>query len=191
MPPLGRSRVCAPRVGHHTATGGGRQREESVMAKEVQAMRLWRQLGGSPAGRWLYSRIVCFKAPYFGSISPRVTRLEPGLCEAELKQRRSVQNHIGTVHAIALCNLAELCAGLVTDVSIPRDMRWIPQDMTVRYLRKAAGRITAVATPAMPLVTASDPYAATIAVTLTDEDGETVASADIHMWLSLRPGRKA
>jgi hypothetical protein len=58
-----------------------------------------------------------------------------------------VQNHIGTVHAIALCNLAELCAGLVTDVSIPRDMRWIPQDMTVRYLRKAKGRIVASARP--------------------------------------------
>ena len=100
------------------------------MASEVQAMRLWRRLGGSGLGRWVFTRIVCLKAPYFASISPRLVRLEPGYCEAWLRQRRRVQNHIGTVHAIALCNLAELCAGLVTDVSIPRDMRWIPQDMT-------------------------------------------------------------
>ncbi|MFU8897013.1 MAG: hotdog fold domain-containing protein [Gammaproteobacteria bacterium] len=159
------------------------------MAREVQAMRLWRRLGGSAAGRWLFTRIVCFKAPYFASISPLLTRLEPGLCAAHLEQRRRVQNHIGTVHAIALCNLAELCAGLVTDVSIPRDMRWIPQDMTVRYLKKAAGRIAAVATPATPLRSAGEPYPATIEVKLTDADDQLVASADIHMWLSPRPQR--
>lgn len=157
------------------------------MASEVQAMRLWRRLGGSPAGQWLYSRIVCFKAPYFGSISPRVRRLEPGLCEAEIRQHRSVQNHIGTVHAIALCNLAELCAGLVTDVSIPRDMRWIPQDMTVRYLAKARGRMRASARPATGLPSATEPYAATIAVTVRDDADVEVASADIHMWISQRP----
>ena len=159
------------------------------MASKVQAMRLWRRLGGSSFGRWLFTRIVCFKAPYFASISPLLTRLEPGLCEAHLKQRRRVQNHIGTVHAIALCNLAELCAGLVTDVSIPRDMRWIPQDMTVRYLKKASGRITSVATPATELRSAGEPYPASIEVKLTDDAGQLVASADIHMWLSPRPGR--
>src|SRR6056297_1570650 len=168
------------------------RREQSAdggndMASEVQAMRLWRRLGGTGFGRWLFTRIVCLKAPYFASISPRLVCLEPGRCEAWLKQRRRVQNHIGTVHAIALCNLAELCAGLVTDVSIPRDMRWIPQDMTVRYLRKAAGRITAVATPATELRSSAEPYAATIAVTVRDDADLEVASADIHMWLSRRP----
>lgn len=159
------------------------------MANEAQAMQLWRRLGGSAFGRWLFTRIVCFKAPYFASITPLVTRLEPGRCEAELKQRRRVQNHIGTVHAIALCNLAELCAGLVTDVSIPADMRWIPQDMTVRYLRKARGRMRASAVPATALRSATEPYPVTIAVTVIDDAGEPVASADIHMWLSPRPPR--
>ena len=160
------------------------------MASEAQAMRLWRRLGGSASGRWLFTRIVCFKAPYFASISPLVTRLEPGRCDAELKQRRRVQNHIGTVHAIALCNLAELCAGLVTDVSIPADMRWIPQDMTVRYLRKAKGRMAASAVPVTELRSSAEPYPATIAVTITDDEGQAVASADIHMWLSPRPARR-
>lgn len=159
------------------------------MATEAQALRLWKKLGGSPRGRWLYARIICFKAPYFASISPLITRLEPGACEAELRQRRSVQNHIGTVHAIALCNLAELCAGLVTDVSIPADMRWIPKDMTVRYLSKAKGRIRATARPATELRSASEPYDATIAVMLVDDDERPVASADIHMWLTARPGK--
>lgn len=159
------------------------------MSAEPQAMRLWRKLGGSARGRWLFTRIICFKAPYFASISPLVTRLEPGACEAELRQRRSVQNHIGTIHAIALCNLAELCAGLVTDVSIPADMRWIPKEMTVRYLKKAAGRITATARPREPIRSSAEAYPVTIAVTLADDDGQEVASADIGMWISPRPRR--
>jgi acyl-coenzyme A thioesterase PaaI-like protein len=159
------------------------------MAAGTQVMKLWRRLGDGPAGRWLFTRLVCFKAPYFASISPLLLRLEPGLCEARLRDRRKVRNHIGTVHAIALCNLAELCAGLVTDVSIPRDMRWIPQEMTVRYLRKAAGTITATARPATGLPSSAEPYAATIEVVLHDDSGQLVASADIHMWLSARPPR--
>jgi acyl-coenzyme A thioesterase PaaI-like protein len=159
------------------------------MSAEPQAMRLWRKLGGTPRGRWLFTRIICFKAPYFASISPLVTRLEPGACDAELRQRRGVQNHIGTIHAIALCNLAELCAGLVTDVSIPADMRWIPKEMTVRYLSKASGRIRARARPETELRSAPDSYDATIAVSLLDDSDRPVAAADIRMWLTPRPPR--
>jgi acyl-coenzyme A thioesterase PaaI-like protein len=156
------------------------------MASEVLVMRLWRRLRGTRSGRWLFTRIVCFKAPYFASISPRITRLEPGLCEAQLRQRRRIENHIGTIHAIALCNLAELCAGLVTDVSIPRDMRWIPKEMTVRYLGKAKGRIVAAAKPRAELRSAAEPYTVAIEVVLADDAGQVVASADICMWLSRR-----
>jgi acyl-coenzyme A thioesterase PaaI-like protein len=156
------------------------------MAKEVLAMRLWRRLGASATGRRLFSRVVCMKAPYFASIAPRVEVLEPGLCEAELKQRRGVQNHIGTVHAIALCNLAELCAGLVTDVSIPADMRWIPKGMTVRYLAKAKGRIRASARPRVTPFSATKAYDLVIEVTLKDECDREVAAADIDMWLTPR-----
>lgn len=152
----------------------------------VLAMRLWRRLGGSSAGRWLFSRIVCFKAPYFGSIRPLLLVLEPGRCEARLRQRRSVQNHIGTVHAIALCNLAELCAGLVTDVSIPGEMRWIPKGMAVRYLAKARGEITATARPRVTPEAAAEPYDLVIEVSLRDPAGAEVAAADITMWVTPR-----
>ena len=53
------------------------------------------------------------------------------------KNQKKVHNHIGTVHAIAMCNAAELAGGMATDVSIPSGARWIPQGMTVEYLAKA------------------------------------------------------
>ena len=63
-----------------------------------------------------------------------------------------MHNHIGTVHAIALCNLAELSAGVMTDATIPASMRWIPKGMTVEYLKKATGTMRGVATPDIPAV---------------------------------------
>jgi acyl-coenzyme A thioesterase PaaI-like protein len=147
-------------------------------------LALWQRLQRWPAGGWLFSRAVCFKAPYFGSISPRVLRLEPGLCEARLRDRRAVHNHIGTVHAIALCNLAELCAGLMTDASLPRGMRWIPKGMSVRYLKKAHGTLLGSAKPERPLLVADVGYELPVLVEVRDAGGELVFDARIAMWLS-------
>ena len=109
-----------------------------------------RSTAGSRAGPAV---IGCSRAPCAGArptspaSRPRITVLEPGRCEASIAHRRKVTNHIGTVHAIALCNLAEFAGGLMTDVSIPASMRWIPKGMTVEYLGKANGTMRAVATP--------------------------------------------
>ncbi len=148
------------------------------------ALALFRRLGGNAGGRWLFSRLVCFQAPYFGSIAPRVDELAPGRCVARLRDRRRVRNHIGTVHAIALCNLAELVGGLCTDASIPASMRWIPKGMTVRYLRKARGTMTATCSvPAVDDGVAADLVAH---VDVRDAAGEIVFDADITMYVSPR-----
>ena len=62
-------------------------------------------------GRWLFSRALCLKAPYFGSIRPRFDDLRPGFGRVRAPLRRAVKNHLGTFHAIACCNLAEVTAG--------------------------------------------------------------------------------
>jgi acyl-coenzyme A thioesterase PaaI-like protein len=151
---------------------------------DTPLLKLYRKYTRYPAGHWLFSRAVCFKAPYFASIRPTIRRLEHSLCEATIPQRRAVQNHIGTVHAIALCNLAELCAGVVTDASLPKDMRWIPKGMTVSYLKKASGTMRAVATPNIPIVSAAQGYDLPINVDVFDGAGEKVFNAEIRMWLT-------
>ena len=110
------------------------------------ALAAWRKLEAKPLGKALFSRFVCLKAPYFGTISPRFEELRPGYARVSMRKRRAVTNHIGTVHAIAMCNLAELAAGTMTEVSIPESMRWLPKGMTVEYLKKSTGGIHAVAT---------------------------------------------
>ncbi|RXR08703.1 hotdog fold domain-containing protein [Pseudoxanthomonas composti] len=152
-------------------------------------LSLYRRMRAWPAGGWLFSRAVCLKAPYFASISPRITALEAGRCEARIAHRRRVTNHLGTVHAIALCNLAELTAGLMTDASLSATMRWIPKGMQVQYLKKAVGTQRAVAVPSRAIVAATEGYALPVEVTVRDDSDAVVFTASVEMWVSPRPAR--
>lgn len=150
-----------------------------------QALNLFRRHGRSAWGRWLVSRAICSRAPYFASIAPMIDVLEPGRCVARIRDRRRVHNHIGMVHAIALCNMAELAGGLATDATIPDAMRWIPKGMTVRYLKKAKGTMTATARvpTIVDATTGSEVHAI---VEVRDAGGDVVFDADITMWISPR-----
>jgi acyl-coenzyme A thioesterase PaaI-like protein len=155
---------------------------EEWMGNKV--LDLYSRLQRWPAGNWLFTRLICLKAPYFGSIAPRITALEPGLCRGVLRDRRAVHNHIGTVHAIALCNLAELVMGVMVDVSTPAGMRWIPKAMQVSYLGKARGTITATARLEKPIAVAGSGYELAVPVQLDAADGTTVCRVVVTCWIS-------
>ena len=155
----------------------------------IVVLSFYRRITRWPAGHWLFSRAVCLKAPYFGTIKPRFVALEPGRCEVRIPDRRRVHNHLGTVHAIALCNLAELAAGVMTDATLPPTMRWIPKGMGVEYLRKAVGTMHAVATPERSLEVSEAGYDAPVLVEVRDDKGAVVFRARIAMWVSPRPTR--
>lgn len=136
-----------------------------------------------PLGKALFSRALCLKAPYFRSIRPLVSELRPGHCEVQMRKRHAVTNHIGTVHAIAMCNMAELAGGLVTEVSLPATLRWIPKGMTVEYLKKAETDLLATARP----LVATEPVGSgeyPVQVDVTDTAGALVFRAVITMWVS-------
>jgi acyl-coenzyme A thioesterase PaaI-like protein len=153
------------------------------MSPTPRLLALWQRLSALPAGKWAFSRLVCWKAPYFATVRPRFEVLERGRCEVRIRKRRAVLNHIGTVHAIAMCNMAELAAGTMTDVSIPATHRWIPKGMTVEYLAKAATDLRAVAelNPMQFYGAAAD---VPVTVTVTDTAGKAVFRAVITMWVS-------
>ena len=148
---------------------------------------MWNKLQGKPLGRWLFSRVICWKAPYFATISPRFEVLSPGYARVSLIKRRAVENHIGTVHAIAACNLAELGAGTMMEASLPTSMRWLPKGMNVQYLKKCETDLTAECTtddfaegPARDVI---------VHVAMKDTDGNVVVHAEINMYVS--PRKKA
>lgn len=131
------------------------------------------------AGPNAFTDMVVQTAPYFGSIEPVITKLEPGYAEVALKNQKKVHNHIGTVHAIAMCNAAELAAGMTTTISIPEHARWIPKGMTVAYLAKAKTDLIVIA-EAQDVDFAQEGDVV-VPVAAYDTEGTKVFTADITM----------
>ncbi|WP_419147705.1 hotdog fold domain-containing protein [Pseudoalteromonas 'SMAR'] len=149
-------------------------------------VKTYKRLNWLPFGKWLFSKAVCRKAPYFGTIKPKITQLQPGLCKATMPNRKAVHNHIGTVHAIAMCNLAELVGGVMTDATIDhKSHRWIPKGMTVQYLAKAETDLEAVAQIDYPR-TWQDKEDLIVPVEVFNSSGEKVFHADINMYISAK-----
>jgi len=147
-------------------------------------LKLWRQFGSHRLGRWLVSKIVCFNAPYFSSIKPVFSVIEPGQVEVSFKKRRAVQNHIKSVHAVAMCNAAELAGGVCLDVSLNANFRWIPVGMTVQYLKIAKSDLRAVCKlEAYDWNCAQD---VVMPVGVFNTDNEEVFHADITMRISAK-----
>ena len=155
----------------------------------VKALDAWRRMSGSALGRWVFSRIVCFRAPYFGTISPVFDVLEPGRGVARMRKRRRVQNHIGTVHAIAMANICELVAGTLTEVSIPASMRWIPRGMQINYVARATTDLRAEGT--FPEIVEGEAQDVVVPVQVMDADDNVVVTADITMYVSPRSATRA
>jgi acyl-coenzyme A thioesterase PaaI-like protein len=139
-------------------------------------------------GPRIFSRAVSMVAPYFSTISPSFVALEPGRVEIAMKNRRAVHNHLGTVHAIAMCNLCELAAGTMIEATLPKSLRWIPRGMTVRYLKKAETNLVARASMNAP----ADDFVGDlpILVQVFDTSGVVVMEADIAMYVSLKKAAK-
>lgn len=132
------------------------------------------------AGADAFTQMLCQFAPYFSTITPKFVTLDKGKAVVEVPFRREITNHLGTVHAIALCNAAELAAGTMTDVSIPAGARWIPAGMTVKYLAKAKSDVTATADGSQ--IDWDNCHGdIEVPVSITDKDGKEVFTASITM----------
>ena len=149
-----------------------------------RTLRVFRRLSRFPFGKLIYSKLVNFYAPYTGTIRAVVTDLIPGRCTTEMKDRRSIQNHLRTVHAIALCNLCEMTMGLMVDATISPHLRWIPRGMTVHYLKKARGMLSGSSWIDPDALAPGDQ---TVPVEIHDMSGDIVVRADIMLSVSRRP----
>ncbi len=95
-------------------------------------------------GNQAYGKAIGEIAPYFTTVEPHFIELKPGFCEIYIENRREIHNHLGFIHVIAICNAAELVAGVLTDVSIPENHHWIPVGMQTEYLARAETTVRVV-----------------------------------------------
>ncbi len=135
----------------------------------------WNLVAGLPGGKILFSKMMGRLAPYTGTIDARVTALRPGFCQAVLADHRGVRNHLACIHAVALVNLAELTGNAALLYSLPDDGRFIVAGLSIEYVKKARGTITATSECPVPSSSARAEYE--VPVVLTDASGEVVARA--------------
>ncbi|GAA6138439.1 hypothetical protein NBRC116583_21860 [Arenicella sp. 4NH20-0111] len=78
-----------------------------------------------------------------------------------------------------------MTGGLALDTTVSRSMRWIPKSMTVNYVAKATGTITALCEFDPKIVKEGDVI---IPIVVTNTLGAVVFTADITFYISLRKG---
>lgn len=97
-----------------------------------------------------------------------------------LRDRRTVRNHLHSVHAMALSNLGELVTGLALMNSLPDNTRGILTGFSIDYMKKARGRLTAECRCSIPADNAEQTVV--LAGEITDRAGDVVATMQAH-WL--------
>ncbi|MCB9672615.1 MAG: DUF4442 domain-containing protein [Alphaproteobacteria bacterium] len=145
------------------------------MLDPTQLLAIYRALARVPGGRRLFSKLVGRAAPYTGTIPFRVEHLDRGQARVRMDDRRSVRNHLNSVHAIALMNLGEVSTGLAMYASLPSGARGIIVELGMTYTKKARGPITADCVAQVPVEPGR--HDVVIEAPLRDERGDEVARA--------------
>jgi len=140
----------------------------------------WKRLSRVPFGRTLFSIMIGRMAPYTGSMGARIVELSPGHSRWVLRDRRRVRNHLNSVHAVALVNLAEVASGTAMLTALPPGTRGIVTGLSMEYRKKARGTLSAECNCTVPAIDGEARY--DVHADIRDAEGDVVARGTVT-WL--------
>lgn len=154
------------------------------LASPSSLRNLWSYLRNVPGGGVILGRILGRMAPYTGTIQPEVVELEPGRAVIRLRDRRAVRNHLNSIHAIALMNLGEVATGVAVMFTLPDGARGIITKLSMDYLKKARGTLTAECV--CPEISSTERKEYDVVADLKNADGDVVARAHARWMIGPR-----
>ena len=123
---------------------------------------------------------------FAGTAGIRVRSINDHEAVLELRNRRKVQNHIGSVHAAAMALLVESATGFLVGMNVPDSRVPVIKTLQVDYLKRASGNLRAVATltrEQVEQIRREEKGEVEVAVTLTDAKGVVpVACRIVWAW---------
>lgn len=148
---------------------------------------LYRKITAKPYGDKVFSLVYARKAPYFWTVRPQVREVRPHHAELTIKNRKAVHNHIGTLHAIAVCNGLEAAMGLLAEATCPADQRWLPRGLQVEYLQKSTTDLLCVAETSPEDWDKEAPFDVDVRVRAVRTDGVVVVQGVIPIYVTAKP----
>lgn len=138
-------------------------------------LKWWNRFSGLLFGRYFFSWAFWAFIPYTGSIRPEILELRRGLARVRMRDRRFHRNHLKSLHAIAIANLAECASGLSLVPGLPETAQAILIHFEIDYLKKARGTLEAEASCTPPATDETLDFE--IESLVKNKNGEVVAKA--------------
>ncbi|PNK61126.1 DUF4442 domain-containing protein [Psychrobacter sp. FDAARGOS_221] len=141
--PLGRITGQQPSAQQTDGQQGKSLNVSNPFTKILSAVQLLPESAQSFVLTKTFSKIV----PYVGTTGLVYEQVTPNKLVVSLDNKKSVQNHIGSVHAVAVTLLAETATGFILGVNLPSDRILLVKSYEINFYRPIKkGQIAAIAT---------------------------------------------
>lgn len=112
---------------------------KSQLASTIDRIKSWPEFLHRPILSFVIGRTIKFA----GTAGIAIDILDSNRCQITLKNRRKVQNHIGSVHAAATALLAESASGFVVGMNLSPKSLPLLKSMHVDYIKRSTGDLVA------------------------------------------------
>ncbi|WP_019029182.1 DUF4442 domain-containing protein [Colwellia piezophila] len=137
---------------------------------------------------FLLTKLFSSKVKFAGTTGIVIEEITPKKTQISLANKKSVQNHIGGIHAIAAAVLAESATGIVFGMNVPDSKLPLLKSMQVSYQRRMQGGLHAVATLSdeqIAQINEQEKGSVFVSVIIKDESGQSPIECQMEWaWVS-------